>query len=213
MIGVPTAKVMSSLGSHETVMSSSLVAIAFAATVRSVAEGVCSSEKSSATVVSAAKSTRAPSGCVGAEVGAVVGAEDGVEVGTDVGAEVGTGVVGVEVGAEVGTLVGDEVGIGVVGVEVGTEVGTLVGDEAGYVVGVAQAELHMTKHHLVAGLSASTDSWPAPGPSTAQLTSRFAQLKLAGVRSVAVFGGNYDWLAAYEAPLREFLDGYVLARI
>lgn len=139
VIGVPTAKVMSSLGSHETVMSSSLVAIAFAATVRSVAEGVCSSEKSSATVVSAAKSTRAPSGCVGAEVGAVVGAEDGVEVGTDVGAEVGTGVVGVEVGAEVGTLVGDEVGIGVVGVEVGvevgTEVGTLVGDEVGYVVG------------------------------------------------------------------------------
>tara|TARA_B110000208_G_scaffold166669_1_gene205691 strand:+ start:233 stop:1831 length:1599 start_codon:yes stop_codon:yes gene_type:complete len=87
------------------------------------------------------------------------------------------------------------------------DMGLYTSNDIDFSLELAQAELHMTKHHLVAGLSASTDSWPAPGPSTAQLTSRFAQLKLAGVRSVAVFGGNYDWLAAYEAPLREFLDG------
>ena len=61
------------------------------------------------------------------------------------------------------------------------------------------------KDHLIAGLSASTDSWKRPGPSATDLQKRFQLLQSKDITSVAVFGGNWDFLAAYENPLREFL--------
>ena len=61
------------------------------------------------------------------------------------------------------------------------------------------------KGHLIAGLSASTDSWKQPGPSAADLQKRFQLLKSRDITSVAVFGGNWDFLTTYEKPLRDFL--------
>ena len=68
------------------------------------------------------------------------------------------------------------------------------------------------KDHLIAGLSASTDSWKQPGPSAIDLQKRFRLLQSRDVTSVAVFGGNWDFLEAYEAPLREFLGQNLLTK-
>ena len=54
------------------------------------------------------------------------------------------------------------------------------------------------------GLSASTDSWKQP-PTEDDLSRRFKEIKAAGLQRVAIFGGNYDYIAQYKPHLQAFL--------
>ena len=61
--------------------------------------------------------------------------------------------------------------------------------------------------HLGVGLSCSTDSWGSSAPTANDLRRRFCCLDTAGLRHVAVFGGNFDYLPQYAPFLRAFVSG------
>ena len=57
-----------------------------------------------------------------------------------------------------------------------------------------------------AGLSCSTDSWGHTAPTQKQLQTRFEAIELAGVKKVALFGGNFDFLRQYVPFLQNFVQ-------